>query len=115
MTLEQLKDSPFDKIIKGDSRVQVLFEDERVIAFPSKNPCANIHFIVLAKSLQHHSMADVDADSEQDEALLGHMMVVAAQLAQSMNIPNGYRIVSNSGKNAFQTIHNLYLHVIGGQ
>ena len=60
-------------------------------------------------------MIDVDTESEQDEALLGHMMVVAAQLAQSMNIPNGYRIVNNTGKNAFQTIHNLYLHVIGGQ
>ena len=78
MTLEQLHDSPFDKIIKGESRVQVLFEDDKVIAFPAKSPCANIHFIVLAKSLQHHSMVDVDTETEQDEAMLGHMMVVAS-------------------------------------
>ena len=81
MTLEQLRDSPFDKIIKGESRVQVLFEDDKVIAFPAKTQCTNIHFIVLAKSLQHHSMVDVDTETEQDEAMLGHMMVVAAQLA----------------------------------
>jgi histidine triad (HIT) family protein len=115
VTLEQLRDSPFDKIIKGEARVQAIFEDEKVVVFPSKRPCANVHFIVLAKSLRHHSMTDVDFESEEDKAMLGHMMVVATQVARNMNLQNGYRIVSNNGKNAYQTIHNLYIHVIGGQ
>lgn len=53
VTLEQLQDSPFDKIIKGQLQVQAVFEDERVIVFPSKRPCARVHLIVLAKSSQH--------------------------------------------------------------
>jgi len=90
-----------------------LFEDERVIAFPSKRPCANTHFIVLGKTLTRHSLVDIE-DSEEDKAMLGHMMVIAARVAQTLNLQGGYRIVSNNGKNAKQTIYNLYLHVIGG-
>lgn len=47
--------------------------------------------------------------------MLGYMMIIAARVAQELNLGEGYRIVSNSGKNAHQTIHNLYLDVIGGQ
>jgi len=70
---------------------------------------------VLAKTLERHSLIDVDENSEADKAMLGHMMIVAARVAQTLNLKNGYRIVSNNGKNSHQTIHNLYIHVIGGQ
>lgn len=59
LTLDQLKDSPFDKIIKGEKQVQALFEDEKVIVFPSKSPCAHVDFIVLAKTDRLHSLIDV--------------------------------------------------------
>ena len=51
VTLDQLQDSPFDKIIKGETRIQALYEDERVIVFPASRPIANIHYIVLSKNL----------------------------------------------------------------
>ena len=57
--MDQLKDSPFDKIIKGEEQVQALFEDEKVIVFPSKSPCAQVDFIVLAKTDRLHSLIDV--------------------------------------------------------
>ena len=102
LTLEQLRDSPFDKIIKGEEHAsQVLFEDERVIAFPSKRPCAMTHFIVLAKTLERHSLIDVSEENESDRAMLGHMMVVAAQVAKSLNLQEGYRIISNNGKHSY--------------
>jgi len=69
--------------------------------------------IVLAKKLNMDSLIDVQ-ETEEDAALLGHMMVTAAKVARNINL-EGYRIVNNNGKNAYQTIHNLYLHVIGGQ
>ena len=47
--------------------------------------------------------------------MLGHMYVTAAKVARNINMTQGYRIVSNNGKNAYQTIHNLYIHIIGGQ
>lgn len=92
--------------------MDAIFEDERVIVFPSKKPCAKTHLIVLAKTHRIRSLADIQ-ETEEDAALLGHLMVTAAKVARDLNI-EGYRIVTNNGKNAYQTIHNLYLHVIGG-
>ena len=114
VTLDQLRDSPFDKIIKGTDRVDpVLFEDDKVIVFNSKRPCAAKHIIVLAKQQRLQSLIDVE-ETEEDAALLGHMMVTAAKQARVLEI-EGYRIVVNNGKHGHQTIHNLYLDVIGGQ
>lgn len=111
--MDQLQDSPFDRIIKRIDSVQAIYEDEKVIVFPSKRPCAKVHLIVLAKTLKHRSLVDVQ-ETEEDEMMLGHMMVTAAKVANQLNI-QGYRIVNNSGKDSYQTIHNLYLHIIGGQ
>ena len=58
-------------------------EDEHVIVFDAEQPRAQVHFIVLAKTLEIHSMVDV---SERDEAMLGHMLVVAAQVAHDLNL-----------------------------
>ena len=81
--------------------------------FPSNRPCAKVHLIVLAKVLNKHSLVDVQ-DTPEDAALLGHLMVTAAKVARQLNI-QGYRIVTNNGKDCHQSIHNLYLHIIGGQ
>ena len=80
VTLEQLADSPFDKIIKGQMEVEVIYQDDKVIVFPAKNPCATTHFIVLAKSTQLRSLADIQ-ETEAHEELLGHMMITAAKIA----------------------------------
>ena len=79
--------------------MQVLFEDDKVIVFPSLRPAAHTHFIVLAKTLQLQSLTDLE-DTPEHKALIGHMMVKAAQVAQNLNLGNGYRIVTNNGKNA---------------
>jgi histidine triad (HIT) family protein len=65
-----------------------------------------MHFIVLAK--------DTKIKLTHDEATLGHMMVVAAKVAKAQGLEEGFRVVVNHGKNSFQTIPNVYLHVIGG-
>ena len=93
--------------------MEAIFEDEKVIVFNSMRPCAKTHLIVLAKTHRVRSLIDIQ-DTEEDATLLGHLMVTAAKVARNLNI-EGYRIVTNNGKNAHQTIHNLYLHVIGGQ
>ena len=70
----------YDKIIKGENRVEAIVEDERVIVFASPEPMAKVHFICLAKRLGLHSLADVK-ETPEDEALLGHLMVTAAKVA----------------------------------
>ena len=91
----------------------VVYQDDKVIVFPSRRPSAQFHLIFLAKTHKLHSLVDVQETAE-DEALLGHMMVTVGKVCRENNI-QGYRIVMNNGKNAHQTIHNLYFHVLGGQ
>ena len=93
--------------------MQAVYEDDKVIVFPDEKPVAAKHFIVLSKTLSMHSLIEA-TESEEHQAILGNLMVTAAKVARDLNI-EGYRIVMNNGKNAFQTIHNLYVHIIGGQ
>lgn len=84
-----------------------------MIVFPDQRPVAAKHLIVLSKTLSMDSLIDA-TDSEEHKTILGNLMVTAAKVARDQNI-EGYRIVMNNGKHAFQTIHNLYVHIIGGQ
>ena len=79
--------------------------------FPSQEPVAKVHLIFLAKTLSLHSLINC---KDNDEALLGHLMLTVAKVCREQDL-QGYRIVMNNGKNAHQTIHNLYVDVIGGQ
>jgi histidine triad (HIT) family protein len=86
--------SCFDKIIQGDRKdIKVLHEDDKCIAFEDAKPVAKKHFIVLAK--------DPKAQANKDEATLGHMMVIAAKVAKTQEMAEGYRVVLNHGKNSF--------------
>ena len=68
------------------------------MVFNSPKSVAQVHLICLAKRLGLHSMTDVKETAE-DEVLLGHLLVTAAQVAKGYNMPQGYRIVNNTGKN----------------
>jgi len=112
VTEQETEFSVFDKIVAGDKKgIKVLFEDEKCIAFEDKAPIAKQHFIVLAKDPKA-SLGNMDF---KDAELYGHLLVKASQVAKQLEMADGYRVVANHGRNAFQTIPNLYLHVIGGQ
>ena len=76
----------------------VVFQDDKVIVFPSRRQLAQVHLIFLAKTHNLHSLNDVQETAEH-EALLGHLMVTVAKVCREQNI-QGYRIVMNNGKNA---------------
>ena len=97
--MSELQDSIYDSIIKGNTTaLNVLFEDEKVIAFYERDPIAQQHIVVLAKTLSITALNQIDHESEEHKALLGHMMVVAAQVARDAKLEQGYRIVMNTGK-----------------
>lgn len=83
------------------------YEDEKCIAFDDPSPVAKSHFVVLPKDSKTSFIT-------QDEALIGHLMLVASKVAKTLKLEDGYRVVINNGDNGFETIPNLYLHVIGG-
>ena len=98
----------FCKIAAGEIPANKLYEDEQVLAFYDIHPQAKVHFLVIPK----RHIASAAALTEGDAALLGHIFAVIAQLAQQ---ENGYRVVSNVGPDAGQTVPHLHFHVLGGE
>lgn len=102
----------FAKIIRKEIPAQILHEDELALAFRDIQPVAPAHFLVIPKK-PIVSLAEATPD---DAALLGHLMVVAAKVAAAEGLAaTGYRVVTNSGADAGQSVFHLHLHVIGGR
>ena len=97
----------FCKIAAHTIPVKSVFEDDLAIAFPDLNPQAPTHLLLIPK--QH--FAHVEA---APATLLGHLLHTAAALGQQ-HLPNGHRIVINTGADGGQTVHHLHLHILGGR
>ncbi len=102
--------SVFQKIIACELPADVLHEDEQCIVINDLHPQAPVHFLVIPKK-PLVSMIDV---TEADQALLGHLMLTASQVAKAQGLES-YRLVANNGKGAGQTVMHLHLHVLGNK
>lgn len=104
-------DCLFCKILAGEIPANRVYEDENAIAFPDINPQAPTHLLIIPK--EHlASQTKVLAEHEQ---LLGHLLVVAAELARTHKLDKGYRVVINTGEDGGQTVHHLHVHLLGGR
>lgn len=102
----------FCRIVERAIPSRILYEDDLALAFEDINPQAPVHVLVIPK---RHVPA-VGELGEPDAPLLGHLLLVCAKLAKSRGVADsGYRIVTNSGPNAGQSIFHLHLHVLGGR
>ncbi|MBR3076687.1 MAG: histidine triad nucleotide-binding protein [Oscillospiraceae bacterium] len=106
-----MDDCIFCKIIKGDIPSKKVYEDDLCFAFYDINPLAPMHFLVVPK-LHLASAAEV---TEENAALVGHIYAVIAKLAAELGIAEGFRVVTNCGADAGQTVHHLHFHVLGGK
>ena len=105
-----MEDCLFCKIAAGDIPSDCLFEDDRVYAFKDIAPQAPVHFLVIPK--EHiPSAACVD---ETNSALVAHIFEVIARLAKEQGL-EGFRVVSNVGESAGQTVKHLHFHMLGGK
>ena len=102
----------FCRILKGEAPAEILYSDELVTAIQDAHPVAPVHILVIPN--QHiSSMNDVE---EQHLPLLGHMLLVARQLAHRFGVQqSGYRLVLNTGPDAGQSVFHLHLHIIAGR
>ena len=106
-----LADNIFLKIIERKIPAKIVHEDEQCLAFQDVNPQAPVHVLLIPrKVIPTH--ADV---KPEDKELLGHLHLVAAQLAQKMGLGEGYRLVLNCKERAGQTVPHLHLHLLGGR
>ena len=104
-------DCLFCKIIAGDIPSTKVYEDGTVYAFRDIAPQAPTHILVIPK--EH--ISGMSAITAENAALAGHCLAVAAKVAKSEGLDGGYRIVSNCGDDAGQTVHHLHFHILGGK
>ena len=106
-----MADNIFLKIINKQIPAKIVFEDDRCVAFHDINAQAPVHVLIIPRKV----IATHDEIAEEDEALVGHLHVVAAQLARQLNLQEGYRLVLNCKEKAGQTVPHLHLHLLGGR
>ena len=106
-----MTDTIFSKIIRKEIPANIVYEDELCLAFKDIVPCAPVHILVIPKK-PIPRLCDATADDKQ---LLGHLMLIAAQVAEQAGIGDKFRLVTNNGANAGQSVFHLHLHVIGGR
>jgi histidine triad (HIT) family protein len=108
---DMLKDNIFKKIIDGQIKADIVYQDDLCLAFRDINPQAPVHVLIVPrKEIRTH--ADItDADRE----LLGHMHLVAKKLSEQLGLADGYRLVVNCQEGAGQTVPHLHMHLLGGR
>lgn len=107
-----MSDCIFCKIVNGEIPTDLLYEDERVIAFKDINPQAPIHILIITKK----HLATLNDLSEEDQALVGHVNITAAKLASDLGIAkSGYRLVNNCNQDGGQVVFHLHYHLLGGK
>jgi histidine triad (HIT) family protein len=101
----------FSKIIKREIPAKIAYEDDRALAFHDVNPQAPVHILVIPKP----PIPMLSQAQPEDESLLGHLLLVAAKVAQDAGLEQNFRLVVNNGSGAGQTVFHLHLHILGGR
>lgn len=102
----------FCRIVEGGIPAKILYQDEQALAFEDINAQAPTHTLVIPK----RHVASVQDCHEQDQALLGHLLLICSKVARMKNLAeSGYRIVTNTGADGGQTVFHLHFHVLGGR
>ena len=106
-----MNDCLFCRIIAGEIPSKKVYEDELCFAFYDIAPLAPTHFLVVPK-LHLASAAEVN---EENAAVVGHIYAVIAELAKELGFAEGFRVVTNCGEAAGQTVRHLHFHVLAGK
>ena len=101
----------FCNIVEGEIPSTKVYEDDICLAFRDINPLAPTHVLVIPKT-NIESCAEL---TEEHEALIGHIFTVIAKIARDLGLDNGFRVVSNAGLEAGQTVPHLHFHILAGR
>jgi histidine triad (HIT) family protein len=100
----------FQKIADGEIPADIVYEDDRALAFRDINPQAPTHLLIVPRK----PIPRADAIEEEDEALVGHLFTVARKVAGDEGLGD-YRLVMNNGEGAGQSVFHIHLHLLGGR
>ena len=104
-------DCLFCKIIKGDIPSTKVYEDEKVLAFRDINPQAPVHILVIPK--EH--IPSVDGINGNNSSVVSHIFECIPKIVAAEGLDGGYRVVSNCGEDACQSVKHLHFHILGGK
>ena len=106
-----MNDCLFCKIIAGDIPSNKVFENEKVLAFRDINPQAPTHILVIPK--EH--VASCSEITAENSHLVSECFEAVAQIAKQEKLDTGFRVISNCGKDAGQTVPHLHFHILAGK
>lgn len=104
-------DCIFCKIIAGEIPSNKVYEDDRVLAFRNINPQTPVHILVIPK--QH--IASVDEVNADNSDVVAHIFTMIPKIAKEAGLTNGYRVITNCGDDACQSVKHLHFHIMGGR
>jgi histidine triad (HIT) family protein len=102
--------SIFAKIISGELPAEKVFENDRILVIKDLYPSAPVHLLIMPKK----EICDLQSLNHADLSLIGEIVTVAQKLAEQFGIAGGYRLLTNNGPQAGQSIFHLHFHLIGG-
>lgn len=101
----------FKRIIDGEIPAKIVYEDEHCLAFHDVAPQAPVHVLVIPRK-EVKSIADLQTE---DQALAGHLLLTIQKVAEMLELKEGFRVISNCGAKAGQTVDHLHFHILGGR
>jgi histidine triad (HIT) family protein len=101
----------FKRIIDHEIPADIVYEDEKCLAFRDVTPQAPTHVLVIPKK----EIANVDALTDEDAALVAHIWLVIRNLSRQLELKDGYRVVVNCGPHGGQSVDHLHFHILGGR
>ncbi|MEY2913598.1 MAG: hypothetical protein RLZZ184_2907 [Cyanobacteriota bacterium] len=109
--MSQNTETIFSKIIRKEIPAHIVYEDDLALAFTDVNPQAPVHILVIPKK----PIVNLATAEPEDQALLGHLLLIVQKVAARAGLENGYRVVMNTGVDGGQTVHHLHIHILGGR
>ncbi len=107
-----MTDCIFCKIVNGEIKTTLIYEDDKVLAFNDIDPQAPVHILVIPK--EH--ISSINNINENNHEIVGYIYSIISKLAKEKGIADkGYRIVSNCGQEGGQTVDHLHFHLLGGR
>ena len=106
-----MTDCIFCKICRGEIPARIVYEDDELVAFHDASPQAPVHVLLVPR----RHIASLSEIEEGDAILLGRMLLAIRELATQFEIAPGYRVVTNTGSEAGQSVFHLHLHLLGGR
>lgn len=101
----------FSKIINREIPADIVYEDDLCLAFRDVNPQAPLHFLVIPKK----PIPQISDAREEDQELLGHLLLTANRVAVAEGYGESYRLIVNNGEGAGQTVFHLHVHILAGR